>query len=180
MTNAQFIFNALTKQDMLNVVAFMKDNKTVSPDELIKYYLSLVEKYKLFSMEDIFDQDDWENFRKFTALVEGKTYVVGDDFLVTNPKRIEKAIAEKAASAGLIKVNQIGTMKETIEAIKLCKKAGWLVVISHRSGETEDPFIADLAYGVAADYIKTGSMSRSERLAKYNRLIEIEQMEIQK
>lgn len=154
-----------------------KDNKVVSPDELITYYKSLVDKYNLFSMEDIFDQDDWEHFRKFTALVEGKTYIVGDDFLVTNPERIRRAIEEKAASAGLIKINQIGSISETIEAIQLCQNAGWQVVVSHRSGETEDTFIADLAYAVGADYIKTGSMSRSERLAKYNRLMEIEKNE---
>lgn len=154
-----------------------KDNKVVSPEELMNYYKSLVDKYNLFSMEDIFDQDDWEHFRKFTAMVEGKTYIVGDDFLVTNPERIRKAIDEKAASAGLIKINQIGSISETIEAIQLCQKAGWQVVVSHRSGETEDTFIADLAYAVGADYIKTGSMSRSERLAKYNRLMEIEKNE---
>lgn len=155
-----------------------KDNKVIHADELLKVYLSFVDKYQLFSMEDPFDQDDWDNFRKITEATEGRTFIVGDDFLVTNPKRIQQAIDQKAASAGLIKVNQIGTIKETMEAIALCQKAGWQVVISHRSGETEDTFISDLAYGVGADYIKTGSMSRSERLAKYNRLIEIEQLEI--
>lgn len=156
----------------------MKDNKTVSPDELTQKYMDLISKYGLYSIEDPFDQDDWEQYKKFTALVAGKTFVVGDDFLVTNPERIQRAIDENAASAGLIKPNQIGTIKETMDAILMCKKAGWKVVVSHRSGETEDTFIADLAYAVGADYIKTGSMSRSERLAKYNRLMEIEKMEI--
>jgi enolase len=155
----------------------MKDHKTVSPQELMDTYVGFVEKYNLFSVEDPFDQDDWEHFTAFTARVKGKTFVVGDDFLVTNPERIRRAIEENAASAGLIKLNQIGTVTETIEAIKLCQQAGWQVIVSHRSGETEDAFIADLAYAVGADWIKTGSMSRSERLAKYNRLMEIEKFE---
>lgn len=156
----------------------MKDKKTISPEELMQTYLGYIEKYQLYSIEDPFDQDDWEQYKKFTAAVDGKVHVVGDDFLVTNPERIKRAIEEKAASAGLIKINQIGTIKETMEAIKLCQDANWKVVVSHRSGETEDTFIADLAYAVGADYIKTGSMSRSERLAKYNRLMEIEKLEI--
>lgn len=158
-----------------------RDNKTISAEELLNTYLSYVDKFSLFSMEDPFDQDDWDNFRKITEATASRspqTYIVGDDFLVTNPQRIRQAIEENASSAGLIKVNQIGTIKETIEAIHLCQQAGWHVVVSHRSGETSDTFIADLAYAVGADYIKTGSMSRSERLAKYNRLIEIEQREI--
>lgn len=156
----------------------MKDNKTVTPEELTQKYMDLINTYGLYSIEDPFDQDDWEQYQKFTSLLAGKTFVVGDDFLVTNPERIQRAIDEKSASAGLIKLNQIGTVKETMDAIKMCQKADWKVVVSHRSGETEDTFIADLAYAVGADYIKTGSMSRSERLAKYNRLMEIEKLEI--
>ncbi len=156
----------------------MKDNKEISAEELMQNYMGYLEKYQLFSIEDPFDQDDWDNYKKFTAATAGKCYVVGDDFLVTNPKRIKQAIEEKAANAGLIKLNQIGTVSETMEAIKMCHDAGWQVIVSHRSGETEDTFIADLAYAVGADYIKTGSMSRSERLAKYNRLMEIEKLEI--
>lgn len=156
----------------------MKDGSTISPEELMQKYLDYIDTYKLYSIEDPFDQDDWEHFKKFTSATAGKTYVVGDDFLVTNPERIKRAIEEGAANAGLIKLNQIGTVKETMEAIRLCHDAGWKVVISHRSGETEDTFIADLAYAVGADWIKTGSMSRSERLAKYNRLMEIEQFEV--
>lgn len=159
----------------------MKDKKEISGEELMNIYMDLINEYGLFSIEDPFDQDDWDNYRIFTekaTSTASKTFVVGDDFLVTNPERIKRAIEEKACNAGLIKLNQIGTVKETIEAIKLCQQAGWQTVISHRSGETEDTFIADLAYAVGADYIKTGSMSRSERLAKYNRLMEIEKFEM--
>ncbi|HRN71337.1 MAG TPA: phosphopyruvate hydratase, partial [Candidatus Woesebacteria bacterium] len=114
-------------------------------------------------------------FSKFTAMAEQFHFtVVGDDLLVTNPQRIKKAIEEKAANAVLIKLNQIGSVTETVEAIKMTITAGWKFIISHRSGETEDTFIGDFAYGSGADMIKTGSMSRSERLSKYNRLLEIE------
>jgi enolase len=157
-----------------------KDNRSISADELLDTYMSYVDRFSLFSMEDPFHEDDWDNFRKITEATSAHTppcAIVGDDFLVTNPKRIAQAVEQNAASAGLIKVNQIGTISETIKAITLCQQANWKVVISHRSGETCDSFIADLAVGVGADYIKTGSMSRSERLAKYNRLIEIEQRE---
>lgn len=156
----------------------MKDNTVISPDQLMETYLGYINNYKLYSIEDPFDQDDWDQYKEFVAALNGKVKVVGDDFLVTNPERIKRAIDENAATAGLIKLNQIGTVKETMEAIQLCRDANWSVIVSHRSGETEDTFIADLAYAVGADYIKTGSMSRSERLAKYNRLMEIEQMEI--
>ncbi len=152
-----------------------KDNKKVSPDELIEIYSEIGQKYHVQSFEDPFDQDDWKAFINFTAMAEKfKFQVVGDDLLVTNPKRIEKAITEKAANAVLVKLNQIGSVSETVAAVQMAKKAGWNSVISHRSGETEDSFIADFAYGSGANMIKTGSMSRSERLAKYNRLIEIE------
>lgn len=161
----------------------MKTQEKITVDQLTQTYMDLINKYGLFSIEDPFDQDDWESYKKFTdqlsSLPDGKkTFVVGDDFLVTNPERIKQAIDQKACNAAIIKVNQIGTIKETIDAIKLCKQAQWQVVVSHRSGETEDSFIADLAYAVGADYIKTGSMSRSERLAKYNRLMEIEKFEL--
>lgn len=156
----------------------MKEKREITVDELKAVYMELISNYGLFSIEDPFDQDDWDNYRIFTEELAGKTFVLGDDFLVTNPERIKRAIDEKSCNAGLIKLNQIGTVKETIDAIKLCKQQQWQVVVSHRSGETEDSFIADLAYAVGADYIKTGSMSRSERLAKYNRLMEIEKFEL--
>jgi len=151
------------------------EKKTLTSDEFIDYYLALEKKYPLISFEDPFFEDDWESFSKFTA--KTKLMVIGDDLYVTNTKRIKIGIEKKATNAVLIKPNQIGTIYETVEAIKMAKKVGWKIVISHRSGETEDAFIADLAYASCADFIKTGSMCRSERLAKYNRLIEIEKWE---
>jgi len=155
-----------------------KTNEVKSPNELMEYYSKLGQKYNIQSFEDPFAEDDWETFAMFTKELttnnQQPTTIVGDDLFVTNPKRIKCGIEEKSANAVLIKLNQIGTVSETIEAIQMTKKAGWKVAVSHRSGETEDTFIADLAYAVAADFIKIGSMSRSERLAKYNRLIEIE------
>ena len=152
-----------------------KTNETKTSQQMTEFYSQIGQKYNIQSFEDPFAEDDWEAFVNFTKIAEKFHFqVVGDDLLVTNPQRIKKAIENKAANAVLVKLNQIGSVKETVEAIKLALNAGWKFVISHRSGETEDPFIADLAYGSGADFIKTGSMSRSERLAKYNRLIEIE------
>jgi len=149
--------------------------KVLDGDRLTDYYLTLESNYPLVSIEDPFCEDDWASFSKFTA--KTKMLVVGDDLYVTNTKRIKIGIEKKATNAVLIKPNQIGTVYETVAAIQMTKKAGWKTVISHRSGETEDSFIADLAYASSADFIKTGSMCRSERLAKYNRLIEIERWE---
>ena len=152
-----------------------KTNETKTASEMTELYLRIGQKYNIQFFEDAFAEDDWEAFIGFTQMAEKFHFqVVGDDLLVTNPQRIKKAIEKKAANAVLVKLNQIGTVKETIEAIQISVEAGWKFVISHRSGETEDTFIADLAYGTGADFIKTGSMSRSERLAKYNRLLEIE------
>ncbi|MEI6533061.1 MAG: phosphopyruvate hydratase [Candidatus Roizmanbacteria bacterium] len=151
-----------------------KTNQVLSGDDLLKYYQDLRSRYFITSFEDPFAEDDWDHFHKMTDASGDEYHIVGDDLFVTNVKRIQRGIESQASNAVLIKLNQIGSVSETIEAIKLTKAAGWKVVVSHRSGETEDAFIADLAYGVSADYIKTGSMSRSERLAKYNRLIEIE------
>lgn len=155
-----------------------KDNKELTSDELSSYYLQLATHYNLLSMEDIFEQDDWATWEKFTQLARGGTgeglIVVGDDLFCTNTTRIKRGIEEKAANAVLIKVNQIGTVTETAEAINLAQTANWKVAISHRSGETEDSFIADLAYACGADFLKAGSMSRSDRTSKYNRLLEIE------
>lgn len=161
---------------------FKKENKKLNNDELIDYYKALKEKYHIFSFEDPFAENDWQGFQKFlqvlslirTEPTRTVPLIVGDDLYTTNPEYIEKGIKEKATNAVLIKPNQIGTIYETAKAINLARKNNWKIIISHRSGETEDPFIADLAYGCASDFIKTGSMSRSERLAKYNRLIEIE------
>ncbi len=152
-----------------------KQNKWLTPDELTAYYSEIGQKYNILSFEDAFAEDDWEAWKTFTEMAEKFKFItIGDDLLVTNPERIKRAIEEKAANAVLVKVNQIGSIKETVEAINMSHAAGWKTAISHRSGETEDSFIADLAYACASEFIKTGSMSRSERLAKYNRLLEIE------
>lgn len=152
-----------------------KQNKWLTPDELTAYYSEIGQKYNILSFEDAFAEDDWEAWKTFTQMAEKFKFItIGDDLLVTNPERIKRAIEEKAANAVLVKVNQIGSIKETVEAINMSHAAGWKTAISHRSGETEDSFIADLAYACASEFIKTGSMSRSERLAKYNRLLEIE------
>jgi len=143
--------------------------------ELIAYYKEWLTKYPLASIEDPFDQDDWEAYSQFLADVGQKTQVVGDDLLVTNPTRVKKATAAKACNALLLKVNQIGSVTEAIQAANMSFMAGWGVMVSHRSGETEDVFIADLAVGLAAGQIKTGAPCRSERLAKYNQLIRIEE-----
>jgi enolase len=143
-------------------------------DEMIDLWSSWVEKYPIVSIEDPLYENDWDGFKKFTEKVGKKIQVVGDDLFVTNAKFVEKGIKEGAANAVLIKVNQIGTVSETLKTIKLCQKAGWNYIISHRSGETEDTFIADLAVATGSAQIKTGSASRSDRIAKYNRLLEIE------
>ncbi len=145
-----------------------------STDEMIALWKRWVETYPIASIEDGFDENDWDGWKKLVALLGDKLQLVGDDLLVTNPKFVARGIREKAANAVLVKVNQIGTVTETIETIDLCKKAGWGYIISHRSGETEDTFIADLAVAMGGGQIKTGSASRSDRIAKYNRLIEIE------
>jgi enolase len=154
---------------------FKKQNKWLTPEELTEYYSEIGQKYNILSFEDAFSEDDWASWTHFTDMAEKFGFItIGDDLLVTNPERIKRAIDEKAANAVLVKVNQIGSIKETVEAINMSHKAGWKTAISHRSGETEDSFIADLAYACASEFIKTGSMARSERLAKYNRLLEIE------
>ncbi|MCO5590338.1 hypothetical protein L7F22_044307 [Adiantum nelumboides] len=147
----------------------------VSGDQLIDLYKSFTEEYPIVSIEDPFDQDDWEHYSKFTAQIGQRVQIVGDDLLVTNPSRVAKAIKESSCNALLLKVNQIGSVTESIEAVKMAKRAGWGVMTSHRSGETEDTFIADLAVGLATGQIKTGAPCRSERLAKYNQLLRIEE-----
>uniref|UniRef100_F6HKH3 phosphopyruvate hydratase n=1 Tax=Vitis vinifera TaxID=29760 RepID=F6HKH3_VITVI len=150
-------------------------SEKISGDALKNLYKSFVNEYPISSIEDPFDQDDWEHYTKLTCEIGEKVQIVGDDLLVTNPKRVEKAIKEKACNALLLKVNQIGTVTESIEAVKMSKRAGWGVMASHRSGETEDTFIADLSVGLATGQIKTGAPCRSERLAKYNQLLRIEE-----
>ncbi|CAH9071726.1 unnamed protein product [Cuscuta epithymum] len=150
-------------------------SKKISGDQLKDLYKSFVAEYPIVSIEDPFDQDDWEHYAKMTAEIGEKVQIVGDDLLVTNPKRVAKAIEGKSCNALLLKVNQIGSVTESIEAVKMSKKAGWGVMTSHRSGETEDTFIADLAVGLSTGQIKTGAPCRSERLAKYNQLLRIEE-----
>ncbi|MCK5241736.1 phosphopyruvate hydratase [bacterium] len=154
----------------------LKDSGTgiKTTDEMIALWKEWIEKYPIVSIEDALDENDWEGFQRFTAEVGDKIQIVGDDLLVTNPAFVKKGIEMKAANAVLVKVNQIGSVSETIATIDLCKEAGWNYVISHRSGETEDIFIADLAVAMGGAEIKTGSASRSDRVAKYNRLLEIE------
>ena len=147
-------------------------SKALTGAALIDLYKQFCRDYPIITIEDPFDQDDWAEWTAFTGA--GLCQVVGDDLLVTNPKRVKEAIEKKACNALLLKINQIGTITESIEAVRLAKEAGWGVMASHRSGETEDSFIADLAVGLATGQIKTGAPCRSERLAKYNQLLRIE------
>jgi enolase len=142
-------------------------------ERLVTLYENMCAKYPIASIEDGFDEDDWEGWKRLTHQLTGKIQLVGDDIFVTNIKRIEYGITHRVANAVLIKPNQIGTVSETIQAISLCKKSGYKTVVSHRSGETNDSFIADLAVGAAAGQLKTGAPVRGERVAKYNRLLEI-------
>lgn len=143
-------------------------------DELLTLYHQLIAEFPIVSIEDPFDENDWDGFNKMTEALGEEVTIVGDDLFVTNVEFLKRGIEEKSANAILIKVNQIGTLIETLDAIKIAKEAGFKTIVSHRSGETADDFIADLAYGSAAGEIKTGSLSRSDRVEKYNRLLEIE------
>lgn len=154
---------------------FKVDRKKFTREQMIDQWEQWIERYPIISIEDGLDQDDWEGWSLMTERLGKKVALVGDDFFVTNVSRVEKGIALKAANAILIKVNQIGTLSEAMDAILLAQQQHYKVSISHRSGETCDTTIADLAVAVNADYIKSGSLSRSERLAKYNRLVEIEE-----
>ncbi|MDR1400188.1 MAG: phosphopyruvate hydratase [Treponema sp.] len=155
---------------------FWKSNpdKLFSADEMIELYSKWVAKYPIISIEDPLDQNDWEGYVKMTKALGSKIQIVGDDFFVTNTKRLSRGIAEGSCNSILIKVNQIGTLTETCEAVEMAKRAGYTAVISHRSGETEDSFIADLVVGLETGQIKTGSMSRTDRICKYNQLMRIE------
>jgi len=151
------------------------EGKEITGEELVERYKEIAEKYPIISYEDPFSQDDFETYAKLTEAIGDKVQIVGDDLLVTNVKRIQKAIETKACNALLLKVNQIGTVSESIDACKLAQKNGWGVMVSHRSGETEDSFIADLVVGLKTGQIKSGAPCRSERLAKYNQLLRIEE-----
>ncbi len=151
------------------------EGKTLSGDEMIKYWEDLVTNYPIYSIEDGLAEDDWTTWQNLTKSLGGKIQLVGDDIFVTNKKRLQEGIEQNVANSILIKLNQIGTLTETLDVIEMAKKEKYTTVISHRSGETEDTTIADLAVGVNAGQIKTGSLSRTDRIAKYNQLIRIEE-----
>lgn len=153
----------------------VRESKALSADELIDWYKNLKAKYPIVSIEDGLAESDWPSWVRLTAELGQATQLVGDDLLVTNVKFLERAIREKAGNAILIKVNQIGTLSETIDAVQMAQSHGWRTIISHRSGETEDTTIAHLAVGLGAGQIKTGSLSRTDRIAKYNELLRIEE-----
>jgi len=152
-----------------------REGVTLSPTKLTDYYVKLVSDYPIISIEDGLAEDDWANWSLLTARLGKKIQIVGDDLYATNTKRLEKGIAQKASNSILIKVNQIGTLSETLAVIEKAQQAGWTTIVSHRSGETEDNTIADLAVASNAEFIKSGAPCRSERLAKYNRLLRIEE-----
>ncbi len=150
-----------------------KQLKTASA--MVDWYAGLVDKYPIISIEDGLAEEDWEGWKLLRQRLGDKVQIVGDDLLVTNTERIARAIKERAVNSVLIKLNQIGTLTETLDAIEMAKRAGWTAVISHRSGETEDTTIADLAVATNAGQIKTGAPSRTDRVAKYNQLLRIEE-----
>lgn len=151
------------------------EGKTFTTDEMVEWLVALTEKYPVVSIEDGMNESDWDGWKKLTEKIGNKVQLVGDDLLVTNIEFLEKAIKEKAANAILIKPNQIGSLTETIKAVEMAKNAGWNTIMSHRSGETEDTTISHLAVGLATGQIKTGSLSRTDRVAKYNELLRIEE-----
>lgn len=142
--------------------------------QMIDYYEALLGKYPIISIEDGLAEDDWDGWQQLTERLGGKVQLVGDDLFVTNTERLQRGIEQKAGNAILIKVNQIGTLTETLDAIEMAKRAGYTAVVSHRSGETEDTTIADIAVAMNAGQIKTGAPSRTDRVAKYNQLLRIE------
>jgi len=150
-----------------------RDNLELDPNGMIDYWKEWIKKYPIISLEDGLSEDDWGNWKKLNERLGAEVQIMGDDVFVTNPSIIKKAIDDNLANSSLIKVNQIGTVSETLEAVKLVKEAGWTAVFSHRSGETEDTTIADMVVGLSTGMIKTGSISRSERVAKYNQLLRI-------
>jgi enolase len=152
-----------------------REDRTLTGGELIDFWADWVERYPIVSLEDGLAEDDWDGWAAITARLGDSIQLVGDDLLVTNTRRLERAIRERAANSILVKLNQIGTLTETIEAVEMAQRAGWTAIISHRSGETEDTTIADLVVALNAGQIKTGSASRSDRTAKYNRLLRIEE-----
>lgn len=155
---------------------YLWEGKTISPSDLLGVYKKWSEKYPLISIEDGFSEDDWESWKKATDVLGSKIQLVGDDLFVTNPKRLARGIKENIANALLVKVNQIGTLSETANAVSLAQRNKYRTIMSHRSGETEDSTIADLAVGMNCQQIKTGGLCRSDRIAKYNQLLRIEEL----
>jgi len=153
----------------------MSDQSERDSMMMIDFYTELADRYPIFSLEDGLDESDWDGWKVLTQRLGDKIQIVGDDLFVTNPERISRGIKESSANAVLIKLNQIGTLTETLHAIEMAHRIGWKTIISHRSGETEDTFIADLSVATGSGQIKTGSLSRSERICKYNRLLRIEE-----
>jgi len=155
---------------------YILESKKINSEELLNFYQDLTKEYPILFFEDPFEQDDWQAWGELKIKSEKlKVLVIGDDLTVTNPERIKKAYEKKACNGIILKLNQIGTVSETIEAAKLAKEFGWKIIVSHRSGDTCDDFIADLAVGISADFIKSGAPARGERVAKYNRLLRIEE-----
>ncbi|MCR5788022.1 MAG: phosphopyruvate hydratase [Bacilli bacterium] len=163
-----------------NTNTYRIDNRVLSARDLLKFYSYIVDKYPIISIEDPFDENDFESFQLITKLLGNKIMLVGDDYFVTNSRCLQKGIDMGAGNAIIIKANQIGTVSETIETLILAKKNKYVPIISHRSGETEDTFISDFAVGLSIPYIKTGSLSRGERIAKYNQLLRIEEKLLRK
>ncbi|MFB0521990.1 MAG: phosphopyruvate hydratase, partial [Desulfatiglandales bacterium] len=153
----------------------LSDQSERDSEMMIEFYADWAKRYPIFSLEDGLDENDWGNWKTLTQRLGEQIQIVGDDIFVTNPDRIARGIKEGSANAVLIKLNQIGTLTETLQAIEMAHRAGWKTIISHRSGETEDSFIADLSVAAGSGQIKTGSLSRSERICKYNRLLSIEE-----
>ena len=164
------LYNTETRQYNLQ-----SENKLLSNDQLIEYYIDLCRQYPIISIEDGLDENDWDGWKELNKLLGDKVQLVGDDLTVTNPNRLKKAIDQKSMNAILIKLNQIGTVSETLETIKLAQEANMASIISHRSGETEDTTIADFAVATSVGQIKTGSLCRSDRVAKYNQILRIEE-----
>ena len=168
-----FAANEFFKNDKYELSS---ENKTFTSEQMVEYVIELVKNYPIFSIEDALSEDDWDGWKILTQNLKNKVQIVGDDLFVTNIDRLKKGINNNIANSILVKLNQIGTLSETLAIINTAKKNNYTSVISHRSGETEDTFIADLAVGTSAGQIKTGSLSRSDRTSKYNQLIRIEEM----
>jgi enolase len=151
------------------------ENRSLTSGELIDLWSGWIDRYPIVMLEDGLAEDDWTGWRQLTARLGGRVQVLGDDIFVTNPERLAQGLAEQTANAILIKLNQIGTLTETLEVIQTARDAGWGMMVSHRSGETEDTFIADFTVGAGVAQLKSGAPSRSERVAKYNRLLRIEE-----